>query len=273
MKTLRRLLIVLVFFAHLACTKEIDPQTKFEPQIFIFGGISNEPDNVTIGIQETVPVKNVTVKPVSNASISLFTKDQTGTTELVTDSFVENNGIYTSAAVVSANVGNFYWIEVEVPGHANFKSEAEQLRPTVPITKVEMDNNMTRVSFKDPGDATNLYYLAFDFFNGPDFLFNLFEVSSDTLFDGNEEAFIETDNVGGNRIKATLYNLNYGTFQFYLNLIAQDDSNSSDEEGDPGHLFATPPVNLTGNIVNTSTKRAALGNFAVVSASSLDQSF
>ncbi|MEX0314395.1 MAG: DUF4249 family protein [Allomuricauda sp.] len=273
MKTVNSILLIGIVFFHWGCTKEIDPQTDFEPQIFIFGAIGNEPDNVTIGIQETVPLKDNTVKPIVNATISLFTRDQSGDSSIVTNNFIGDNGFYTSAEIVNSVIGNYYWIEVNVPGYATFRSEAEQLKPVVPITEVTMDNNAARVTFTDPGNVTNLYYLDFGFYNGSNFLFNIFEASSDTLFDGNEDAFIETDDVGGNRIRATLFNLNYGTFQFYLNLIAQDDSNNSDEEGDPGQLFATPPVNLTGNIVNTGTNRAALGNFGVVSISRFDQSF
>jgi hypothetical protein len=66
----------------------------------------------------------------------------------------------------------------------------------------------------------------------------------------------------------SLAQLNYGTYQFYKNLIAQRDSNLvEDEPGSPARLFVTPPVNIIGNIINTSTNRFALGNFGLINVS------
>lgn len=99
-------------------------------------------------------------------------------------------------------------------------------------------------------------------------------MSNDILFDGNENAFIETEDTadfnGEKKYGVTLTHLNFDTYQFYQNITFQNQSNEGsgdDESGDPGRLFESPPTNLTGNIVNTSTNRLILGNFGVISIS------
>ncbi|WP_242204924.1 DUF4249 domain-containing protein [Aestuariivivens insulae] len=272
MKTLYKLLILLPFLA--GCTKEIDLQIDFESQIFILGAIGNEPDNVTIEIQETVPVQETTVKPIRNATISLYTKTPKGDKSLVTNSFKESKGVYTSTEIISPTIGNYYWVEIKIPNNnTTFKSQEEQMKPVVPISSINKNGTSLAINFEDPRNDTNLYFVELSYFQGDNFLHSTFELSNDTLFNGNKNAFIQVQGISGNKVKATLSNLNYRSFLFYSNLYQQEFENSDDGSGDPGRLFSTPPVNLTGNITNMSTKRPALGNFAVVSLSTYEFSF
>ncbi|MCL6273160.1 DUF4249 domain-containing protein [Muricauda sp. 2012CJ35-5] len=274
MKSIYTILFLFASLFILGCSTEIDPDIEFEPQVFIFGGMGNAPGNVTFEIQQTVPVDNVNYAPINSAEISLFTRNQSGEESLITDSFTVNDGIYTSESQISPMIGNAYWVEIEIPGMGSYISIEETLKPVVEIKSIESNNNAIRVIFEDPADDTNLYYLGLDYFSGSDFLFTIFELTPDTIFNGNTEAFIESFEISGNSIVATLFNLNPGSYQFYSNLSIQEDNTTNDgDDFDLGPLFSTPPVNITGNIIDRNTGKAVLGNFGVISFSVLSSEF
>ncbi len=255
-----------------SCAEEISPPTNFTSKVVIFGNITNHTDYLSIKIRKTFPLNSTPSDPVNNATISLFTKDKNKNTYLITDDFSVTDGTYESLQKITPTIGNFYWIEVKVDD-VTYQSSQELLRAPIDITNMEIVNNQLRAIFSDPLGETNHYFVNFSFYDPFDdfFLGEETEVSSDVLFDGNANAFIETFDYFGSNIqkRATLTHLNFETFQFYLNVIAQEESNQGyDDEGlDPGRLFASPPTNLTGNILNTTTNQFALGYFGVVSIS------
>jgi hypothetical protein len=263
--------IILISFLLISCSTEITLKTKFVPQTFIYGNLTNESSYLAITIQESVPVENTSniPKPVSNASVALYTKNSSGTTSLVTDNFIESNEYYISVPLITPIIGNSYWIEVTLQDGTLFKSVEEKLKNIISIDAVTKVDGFTRVHFKDPGEDRNFYKLdVVSSGNGTSSW--IYELSNDILFNGNDNAFIEVESLLGNEIEATLLNFNYETYQFYLNIVAQEDAQSDGgegESGDPSQLFASPPVHLTGNILNTTTNRKALGNFGVVSVS------
>ncbi|MEE9361456.1 MAG: hypothetical protein V3U92_02525 [Cellulophaga sp.] len=263
--------IVLISLLLISCSTEIALKTEFVPQTFIYGNLTNEASYLVITIQESVPVENTSnlPKPVSNASVALYTKNSSGTTSLVTGSFIEDNENYISVPLIAPIIGNSYWIEVTLQDGTVFKSVEEKLKNVIPIDTVTKVDGFTRVHFNDPVEDRNFYKLDVAS-SGNGISSWIYELSNDILFNGNENAFIEVESLLGNEIEATLLNFNYETYQFYLNIVAQEDAQSDGEEdegGDPSQLFASPPVHLTGNILNTTTNRKALGNFGVVSVS------
>jgi len=265
-----RFIYILIIFTFLSCTDEIPLEADFEPKIFIFGLITNENKPITISVQESVPVNNTTPVFINNASISLYSKEKEGIPTLITNEFYVENGNYTSKKNINTIIGNYYWIEVELSNGTIFKSvEEELLKTVVPINSIIVENSMTRISFSDPGDDTNFYRLITLFYQNEQIEEVSVELSNDVLFNGNPNAFIETISLQNDRIEAVLANLNYDTYQYYLNLQKQemDIEGFDDQEtnGDPSQLFASPPVNLEGNILNTKTKRKSLGNFSVIS--------
>jgi len=265
-----RFIYILIFFTFLSCTDEIPLEADFESKTFIFGLITNENKPIIISVQESVPVNNTTPVFINNASISLYSKEKEGNPTLITNEFYVENGNYTSKKNINTIIGNYYWIEVELSNGTIFKSvEEELLKTVVPINSIVVENSMTRISFSDPDDDTNFYRLITLFYQNEQIEEVSIELSNDVLFNGNPNAFIETISLQNDRIEAVLANLNYDTYQYYLNLQKQEMDiegfNDQETNGDPSQLFASPPVNLEGNILNTKTKRKALGNFSVVS--------
>ncbi len=266
--------ILLISLLLISCNNEITLKTEFVPQTFIFGNLTNEARNLVITIQESVPVENTSdiPKPVKNATILLYTKNPSGTTSLVTNDFIEDNENYTSSQIIIPVIGNSYWIEITLQDGTTYKSTEEKLKNVILIDEITKVNGFTRIQFKDPIEERNFYKL--DVISTSNGLSSwVYELSNDILFNGNVNAFIEVESLSGNEINATLLNFNYETYQFYLNIAAQEDAQEDrreDDGGDPGQLFAPPPVHLIGNILNTTTKRKALGNFGVVSVSRRD---
>ena len=272
MKSYYKIILIACFIQTIfSCTEEITPPTNFTPKVFIFGNITNHTDYLRIKIGKTVPLNSTSSNPVNNATVSLFTKDKNNNTSLVTDDFSIISGTYESSQKITPVLDNHYWIEVKVD-NVTYKSSQELLKIPISITNVEVVNDQLRAVFSDPQGETNHYLANFSFYDEFDnFLSEENELSNDILFDGNVKAFIETFDDYGSDIqkRAILTHLNFETYQFYLNIIAQEESNEGydDEGGDPGRLFASPPTNLTGNIINTETNQFALGNFGVISTS------
>jgi len=272
MKTLYKFTYTLLILLLLvSCNEEIALNTDFVPQTFIYGNLTNEANQLVITIQESVPVENTsnTPKPIRNASVSLYTKNSSGTTSMITNDFIENNENYISSQIINPIIGNYYWIEVTLQDGTLFKSSEQKLKNVIPIDAVTKVDGFTRIHFKDPVEDKNFYKLdVTSTSNGLSSWID--ELYNDILFNGNDNAFIEVESLLGNEIEATLLNFNYETYQFYLNIVAQEETQSNggeDEGGDPSQLFAPPPVHLIGNILNTTTNRKALGNFGVVSVS------
>ena len=267
-----RYLYIFILVVFIGCTKEMTLDTDFKSQIFIFGTLTDEPKNLVITIQESVPVRSVSTepKPVKNAKITLYTKSPSGAVAVVTDNFIEQEENYISSQIIAPLLGNYYWIEVILEDGTAFKSIEEKLKNPIPITKITKANGFTRARFKDPVNEKNFYKLEV-ISAGNEYSFWHTQLSNDILFNGNDDAFIEVESFSGNNITAALLNFNYDTYQFYLNIAAQEDViQEYDEEensGDPSRLFAPPPVHLTGNISNTVTGKKALGNFGVTSIS------
>ncbi|WP_438423518.1 DUF4249 family protein [Aquimarina macrocephali] len=269
MKPLYRIiLIIFSFLPIVSCLDEIKPDAEFEPQVFIYGYLINNTDHIKITIQKTVPVYNTNLDPVNDASVSLFTQDTFGTIALLTDDFIVNNGVYESAEMITGLVGNKYWIKVVLQDGTTYESEHEQLKIPVRITNIERINGFSRVGFRDPDNISNFYLVGYRFYNDSELIATHFELSSDNLFDGNENAFIETEYIDGNGIGISLQNLNFLTYQYYVTSFEQYENQvdfGNPETTDPFLIFSKPPVNLIGNIRNTTANETALGFFGVFS--------
>jgi len=269
-----------------SCTKEISVDVPYQPTTIIYGSISTDNTPVVINIQQSVPLNSTaTHNPVNNAMIQLYTKNNAGVTSLVTDNFSITNGVYTSTSNINSVIGNFYWIEVVLADGTVFKSKEELLKPIVPIISVEQSDSaddIATIKFNDPANDTNYYKFKIDlYFNGQS-VSNNFSQSNDVVFDGNPEASVDIDlfkyedkdeedetQIEYDEVRVSFSNINFSSYQFYLNQSLQIEASESDNSGDPSQLFASPPVNLLGNITNTSTNSIALGNFTVEAKSTV----
>lgn len=251
------------------CVSEIPNTSNFEPQVFISGFLTGGSEYVTVKIQRTVNVDNQSLHPINDAQILLFTKDPNENEELITSSFDVIEGVYKSAEMVTSIEGNTYWVEIMLSDGTIFVSEEEILKPAIVINDVKNEFYINRVIFSDPVDDTNFYLINFHFFydNG-----ELFDKSSnltnDVLFNGNNNAIFDRNDGMYNEapeIRVYISNLNFNTYQFYLNQFAQFENQITNEGPDsgPGQLFLPPPANLTGNIINITNNTKALGFFGV----------
>lgn len=261
------------------CVKEIPNTSNFEPQVFISGFLSGGTEYVTVKIQQTVPVDIQSLNPVNDAQILLYTKGSDGNDELITSSFEIINGTYRSSEMITSLVGNTYWVEIVLADGTRFVSDKEALKPEITIKDIVVTNELNRVIFADPTDDSNFYLINFLFYKSDGSLdLKINELTNDVLFNGNANAtFDSTEFLINNphEVRVSISNLNFNSYQFYLNQFAQFENqitNAGSEE-DPGQLFLPPPANLTGNIMNTTTSRKALGFFSVQSTAQLIKNF
>ena len=272
-------IIGLILVCLQSCTEEISLQVNHEPQLIIYGTLSNETQPVSITIQQSVPINsNSTSQPVANATVMLYTKTNGGAAQLVTNTFNYNQGTYTSAQPINTQIGNDYWIEVTLPNGTIFKSTPERLQPVVQINSIDItDEEAVVVKFSDPANSTDFYVFTSEALHFSEVVTGHSSPTNDVVFDGNTNAEVEVDPfynideeaqegpITANLIRVTIKRINFESFQFYLNQTAQMESNESEGSGDPSMLFATPPVNLTGNITDIQTNKRILGNFTVQS--------
>ncbi len=284
MKHIKSICILLYVISYYSCTKEISVNVAHEKQTIIFGGIQNGTNNIVVNIQQSVPLNSTeSFEIVDDAAISVFTRNILGTSSLVTDDFTVNQGRYTSVDAITTTIGHKYWIEVTLLDGTIFRSEEEELKPIVPIQSIEISNeDIVSIQFEDPANDRNFYTFNIDLFLNGQLVSSTVSQSNDVVFDGNDNASVEIDlfrfndeddevTITYDTLRARLQNINFSSYQFYLNQSAQIEANDSESSGDPSQLFATPPVNLLGNITNTTTNKIALGNFTVNSESIVNQ--
>lgn len=265
-------LIGLILFS--GCVSDLPSDFPHEPQQFTSGFITNEDRQITLKLQQTVPADEERYSPINDATMAIYTRDDRQVKTLVTDQFSTLQGEYTTQNIVTTRVGNVYWAEIKLKNGTLFRSEEEVLKPPVTIKDIEIESELIRVVFEDPADDINYYLLHFVYDIDGRFTTESWRTTDDILFDGNPNAFYEiNESVGpGVRVTVHLYNLNFNTYQFHLNAIAQFQNqieNAEDGDGNPTQLFLPPPAHLTGNIINTKKNRRGLGYVGVSSVSSL----
>ena len=120
-------------------------------------------------------------------------------------------------------------------------SEKTKLKPVVTINSITKrlgfdDSTLYNFIFSDPVDENNFYILRVLFGEDP-----ITIAASDVVFNGNETASIEVENYYYNQtvlVKAKMQNVNYFTYQYYINLLSQSNTNNGDFS--PELLFAPP---------------------------------
>ena len=265
---------VVILFGVLSqgCIEEVAPTPVAEKNnLIVLGEIHYPKDYATVVLKEISSDQVYTEKVVSNASIALHRKSSDGTAEELPVVF-EYDPLYKRYRTkerVPTQVGETYWITLEVPGRTGvYQSKEETLLPQVYIKGFERVNYNYRVIFSDPKGTPNQYLVQSE----NDYLG--LETGIDTLFDGNNFAFIEFYFFPGEN-GVRLSNISPSTYAFYKGLLEQSDQNESysqdnedDEEGDPSMLFRTQPAQLSSNLFNTqNTNEIVLGHFGAFSNS------
>lgn len=281
--TLIKIALVLGLVCSYSCTKEINIDVAHTPHTVIYGQLTNKTAPVSVFIQQSVVLNSSSqFKPVNNAKITLYTRNNSGTQSMVTNKFNVDSGTYTTTQAIAPVIGNRYWIEVTLNDGTLFRSEEEILKKPVLINNVEIKNqDIANITFSDPGNETNFYQTNIELLNNGTVVSRNKAQSNDVVFNGNADASVEIDLISNqnedddmfaviyDKIRVTLGNINYSSYQFLLNLSIQQENNDSESSGDPSQLFAAPPTSLFGNITNTATNRKALGNFTIVSVDTI----
>ena len=267
MKALYIGMLPLVLLLITSCVDGITPDFELEEQDFISGLLTNEEGFVSVEIQKTVEVTDTTFNPVNDAQVSLFTRDASNTTSLVSDTFSIDNGQYTSFDTITPIIGNAYWIEVVLENQTRLRSEEEILKEPIPIIDMVKTNDLVRINFTGPLDEQNFYLFRVEVFRDGELVDDVLDIANDRAINEIEEKFIVIDMIrDGDTVRASINNINFNTFQFYDNIL----SNQGDEP-EVFSLFA--PINLVGNITNTTNNRLVLGNFGVSGLSTMTMDF
>lgn len=250
----------LVFFT---CTEETTLETDFEPQTIIFGNLSSGTHNLSVNVSQTVPVDSKQSIPVNDAKVVLYTKSTNEEPSAVLNDFIIIDGVYVSTQPITAVVGNYYWIEVTLADGTLFRSSEEKLLDIVAVENHSFIDDNLRLEISDPESEVN-FYITTIYYNSESES-SMFTVTSDALFNGNDDAFIEIENIFDNtQFDIEFSNVSFNTYKFFEKLLVQMDTNSIGDDSGPVGLFSSPPVNLKGNIINTSNNKTAIGHFGVL---------
>ncbi|GAA3516896.1 hypothetical protein GCM10022393_33720 [Aquimarina addita] len=270
MKRLYIYITILVSLSILtSCLDDLtqDFDFEFEEQVFISGLLTNETDFVSVQIQKTVPVTDTTFSTVNDVQIFLYSRDASNTVLLVTDSFTTDNGDYMSSEMITPITGNTYWIEAVLQDQTVLTSEEEILKPSIPIISMVKTGDIVRVTVTDQIEDENFYLVQFEVLKDGILIDEFLGVFNDSFVTDNLEEFIEIDGIReGDTVRASIYNINFNTFQFYANLL-----NNLDDDLVLSSLFT--PTNIVGNITNTTINEQALGNFGIAGFSSMTKDF
>ncbi|WP_299312673.1 DUF4249 family protein [uncultured Aquimarina sp.] len=267
MKKLHIYITFISLFTFISCVEDINQEFEFEEQVFISGLLTNEVGFVSVQVQKTVPVTDTTFNAVNDAQISLFTKDASDNVSLVSDSFTINNGTYTTSEMITPIIGNTYWIKAILKDQTVLISEEETLRSPIPITDMEKTDDSIRITFSGPTDIQNFYLIHLEFLKDGSLISDELIVSNDRIINEEEEKVLFINGINeGETLRVDINNINFTTFQFYSNII----SNQGDEP-ELSSLFL--PINLVGNITNTTTNELVLGNFGVAGLTTITMDF
>lgn len=271
MNHLKNICIILVCsLMFFTCTEETTLETDFEPQTIIFGNLRSGTHNFSVSVSQTVPVDSQQSNPINDAEVLLFTKSANGEISTVLEDFIVTDGVYISVEPITPVAGNYYWIEVRLADGTLFRSSEEKLLGIVPIENHSFVDNNLRLGISDPESEAN-FYVTTIYYNS-EFVSSMFTVTNDALFNGNDDAFIEIENIFDNtQFDIEFSNVSYNTFKFFEKLLVQMDANSIGDDPGPDGLFATPPVNLKGNIVNISNNKTIIGYFGAFAVAEYSQ--
>ncbi|WP_148639333.1 DUF4249 family protein [Aquimarina longa] len=249
-----------------SCFDEITPDFEFKEQVFISGLLTSDKGAVSVQIQKTVAITDTTFSAVNDAQVSLFTRDTSNTISLISDSFTINNGKYTTSDNITPIIGNTYWIEVKLKDQTVLRSEEEILNPPIPIVDMVKKGNTIRITFIDPIEEENFYFIRVDIFRDEVLISKNLNLFDDRLTNQNSEKLLIIDDVNeGDRVRTTIYNLNFNTFQFYNNIYTNPN--------DPILSVIVLPTNSLGNVTNIATDELVLGNFGIAGFSTMTMDF
>ncbi len=261
-------LIASLFLASCEEVVEIDLNTA-APRLVIDARINWQKGTTgseqTIRLTTTAPYYNSGVPAVNGATV--FITNDTGS--VFTFNEVGNTGYYTCLNFVPVINGHYTLTVI----HAGQTYTAEETLYAVPeIGEVVQradggflgDNIEVKFFFQDNAIEDNFYLVRFD---TPVLPYPDYDALDDKFVEGNEMFdFIDNEDfAAGQPLGLNLY----GISERYYNYMSQIISIA--EGGAGSGPFQTPPVNVTGNIINTTNPGSpALGYFSLSEMDKVD---
>ncbi|PWL38443.1 DUF4249 domain-containing protein [Flagellimonas aquimarina] len=256
MKLYHKTLFIALLFIGASCTDVIDVDVPEGP-IRLTIEASLDWEKGTTGNEQTILLSTSTPffdnqgnTGVTGATVQV-TNDNDGSEFVFND---QNNGRYTTSLFVPV-LGDTYSLEVIYEGERY--TATETLFPVTDISSITQSVDQgeddevleVNVSFEDPADIENYYFLRFQSRN--DLLPELFYIK-DEFIDGNEATFYyekiedEEDNIvefqPGDIVDITFLSASEDYYNYLQLLIEQFEG-----AGDP---FSPTPVALVGNCIN-----------------------
>ena len=270
MKKIKYILLIItaVFFAACEEVVHVDLDTA-APKLVIDASINWEKG--TTGSEQTIkltttsgyyeqqaPVVSDAIVFITNGEGTVFDFTETpGTGQYVCSNFVPQVNQSYTLTVISGN---------------QTYTATETLYAVPEINRVEQDNEggflgesiEVRFFFLDNPLETNFYLVRFD---TPVLSFPDYDVLEDEFFQGNEmfDFIDDEDFKPGQSLRLQLMGISERHYDYMMKLI------SMVEGGAGSGPFQTPPVNVTGNIVNqTDSTKPPLGYFRVSEVHTID---
>lgn len=258
MKSYKILPAIALVLSLFSCTDVVEIDVpEASPRLVVEASIDWENgtngNNQTIKLSTSTPFFDTnTLDPVTTASVKVI-QDATGATYNFQH---QNNGLYTTA-VFNPVVNQSYTLEITYNGE-NYTA-TETLMPVPAIDEIEQsteggfnqDAIDLTIYFNDPPEEENFYLIKYltqgdllpsledvsDEFTNGNRMLDIYEKEEDE--DNNQEELMP-----GDVVEIALHGISEAYYNYIRILIEQSENN--------GNPFATTPVALKGNCINTS---------------------
>ncbi|MEX6626404.1 DUF4249 domain-containing protein [Tenacibaculum salmonis] len=276
MKSSYILVIILIsIITFFSCSETIPLDNIYEPHLIIRGGITKN-NFIYVDIQQTVPVNVITKKPINTAKVSLYTKAENILDTKIADLLVldEKDGKYAMENQFIPIVNNYYWIKIILEDGTILESVPELFKEKVEVKSITINNENTRVTFKDfLGDQKDFYLITYKFYNEQgDFVFTDFYIENDVFFEEGEDASSEIEYTSKS-VEVEISSISFNNYNFFKSYLIQLETQNIEDGDFFSQLFSGPPANLEGNIVNKKTGRKELGFFGLFNPTIKKQDF
>lgn len=254
---MRKLIIILLFITHLfSCQEVVEIDLETAQERLVIEALINW-ENGTTGNEQTIKLTktssfyNNQIIPATGATVVIENIDS----QEVFNFNETSNGIYQTNTFVPL-LNNTYKLQVTYENES-YKAESTLL-PSPPIIEVtqsleggfSVEDPEVNISFQDFIGQDDYYRIIFSQFRPStnEEIENLI-YTYDSRFESDNilSTFSESDNIlTGDSFDITIYSISKPFFNFLEKL-----ENQSEESEGP---FSSPPINVKGNIVNTTNK-------------------
>ena len=296
-----RIIIFLALFAALACREKMQMNFPYKENMVILTELTNYTENIKVIVRKTFPVSTKKKTPkqyeeeqkkmqkvLRRVKIRVFGGDNAKNKTLITDkfsiktdrTFSENQEFeyYLSEKITPVKPGRYYWLEVEHEGRT-YLTDPQKMKSSLKNVKSGIyksgETRYFRIFYDDPPEvnfyrlehsriATDTDKVEHNRYHG---------TFSDVMVNGKKQAYLIFDELDLDE------EVNHGSYKYYYHFIIKNMdyptykflklAEKQDRSVDGSPAFGTVPANLTGNIYEKETKKPTIGNFNVISVTTI----